>query len=85
MWCGGCQDHFTEYHYAHDGHHKRGYKYGPLGFQLKELDILNKVIDTAIDDWHRQDYPHLLELELHEHLGLTWQEYSEWVTKRDIV
>jgi len=28
-----------------------------------------------IDRWHDGDS----ELELHEYLGLTWEEYSEWI------
>ena len=38
-------------------------------------------IDNLIDKWHgtRQ------EIELHEYLGMTWTEYSSWVSTPDIL
>jgi hypothetical protein len=34
-------------------------------------------IDDYIDAWHDSDS----DLELHEYLGMTWEEYSAWAVK----
>lgn len=34
-------------------------------------------IDDRVDEWHKGDS----ELPLHEYLGMTWEEYSDFVTK----
>ena len=34
-------------------------------------------IDKYIEEWHSHDY----DVELHEFLGLTWEEYKLWVEK----
>lgn len=36
-------------------------------------------IDDYIDAWHDSDSD--TEIELHEHLGMTWKEYSIWAIK----
>ncbi|PZU96024.1 MAG: hypothetical protein DCE90_11395 [Pseudanabaena sp.] len=36
-------------------------------------------IDNYIDEWHDSDSD--MSLELHEFLGMTWEEYSLWVVK----
>lgn len=40
-------------------------------------------IDDYIDAWHDDDT--LENVELHEYLGMTWQEYSLWVTNPNIL
>ena len=36
-------------------------------------------IDDYIDAWHDSDSD--TEIELHEYLGMTWEEYSSWAVK----
>jgi len=36
-------------------------------------------IDDYIDEWHDSDSTN--DLELHEFLGMTWEEYSLWAVK----
>jgi hypothetical protein len=38
-------------------------------------------IDDFIDLWHRSES----ELSLHEFLGMSWEEYSAWVRKPDLL
>ena len=38
-------------------------------------------IDDFVDAWHEGDSA----LELHEALGLTWDEYAQWVAQPDIL
>ncbi len=33
------------------------------------------VVEAMIDEWHKDP---LLDLELHEFLGWSWQEYATW-------
>lgn len=42
---------------------------------------ISKNIDDTIDNWHNG----ISKLELHEYLGMTWDEYSEWLIHRDSV
>jgi|SRR5690606_17839685 len=45
-------------------------------------DVLEDEIDGFVDMWHEdQD----TELELHEYLGMTWEEYSVWATKPSVL
>ena len=36
---------------------------------------IDEIIDNHIDEWHEGNS----KLELHEYLGFTWLEYSQWV------
>ncbi len=38
-------------------------------------EVLPDDIDDCIDDWHDHDYA----MELHEFLGMSWEEYRRWV------
>ncbi|HEX9466031.1 MAG TPA: hypothetical protein VGB82_25810 [Alphaproteobacteria bacterium] len=38
-------------------------------------------IDAFVSDWH--DHPH--DMPLHEFLGMTWPEYSLWISEPDIL
>ena len=40
-------------------------------------------VDDYIDAWHDTDIPE--DIELHEYLGMTWKEYSLWVTNPSIL
>lgn len=40
-------------------------------------------VDDYIDNWH--DNNTSADLELHEYLGMTWQEYSLWITNHNIL
>lgn len=42
-------------------------------------------IEAAIAEWH--DAPEgspIAEKQLHEHLGMTWDEYREWATHGNV-
>jgi len=41
--------------------------------------VLSDEIDDFIDRWHQETSPS----ELHEFLGMTWEEYSLWVAHPD--
>lgn len=45
-------------------------------------DILADEISDYIEQWHTDDTAHD---ELHEHLGMTWDEYSIWATRPSIL
>jgi hypothetical protein len=45
-------------------------------------DILEDEIDDFIDSWHEDEGT---TIELHEYLGMTWDEYSVWSTKPSIL
>ena len=40
-------------------------------------------IDDYIDEWHDSDSD--INLELHEFLGMTWEEYSLWAVKPSLL
>lgn len=46
----------------------------PVGRQMKEDEI-----DDFVEKWHEDENT---TQELHEYLGMSWEEYSAWVTKR---
>ena len=48
---------------------------------LSGLALANE-IDDYISNWHEGDGQ---DLELHEYLGLTWEEYSLWGTRPSIL
>ncbi|WP_107316338.1 hypothetical protein [Achromobacter xylosoxidans] len=45
-------------------------------------DVLENEIDDFVDAWHEGDGE---GLELHEYLGMTWEEYSIWATSPSIL
>jgi len=46
-----------------------------------ETSTTTENIDARIEQWHDSDSP----LKLHEYLGLSWIEYSEWVMKGNLI
>ncbi|MFN9062580.1 MAG: hypothetical protein ACK5WL_21850 [Pseudanabaena sp.] len=40
-------------------------------------------IDNYIDEWHDSDSD--INLELHEFLGMSWEEYSLWAVKPSLL
>lgn len=44
-------------------------------------NALLEEIDDFIDDWHEDPQG----FDLHEYLGMTWEEYSMWVADPDIL
>jgi hypothetical protein len=85
MWCEFCQETTLEDHFDEDDNHKIGYEWGPEGKTLRELQILNKVMDHSIDMWHEFVPCDVVRTELHEFLGLSWEEYKDWVQKDNVV
>lgn len=47
------------------------YRAGLLGSLSTKLGTMSESFDDAVSEWHHSDS----ELELHEFLGLTWQQY----------
>jgi hypothetical protein len=45
-------------------------------------DVLEDEIDSFVDSWHEDDET---TLELHEYLGMSWEEYSVWATRPSIL
>ncbi|OEC44056.1 hypothetical protein [Aeromonas sp. DNP9] len=45
-------------------------------------DVLEDEIDHFVDDWHDNEN---ITVELHEYLGMSWDEYSVWATKPSIL
>ena len=45
-------------------------------------DVLEDEVDDFVDSWHEDDEN---EAELHEFLGMTWDEYSIWATTPSIL
>lgn len=45
-------------------------------------EVLEDEIDDFVDDWHEDEET---TLELHEYLGMSWDEYSVWVTRPSIL
>lgn len=48
-----------------------------------ELCINGKVIIDEIDDFIDEWHEFAQEMELHEFLGMNWEDYSAWVTEPD--
>lgn len=44
-------------------------------------EVLPQEVDDFVDRWHEGTS----ELELHEFLGMTWDEYSAWVQRSDVL
>lgn len=45
-------------------------------------DVLEDEIDDFVERWHEDEET---PLELHEYLGMTWEEYSLWSTRPSIL
>lgn len=45
-------------------------------------DVLEDEIDGFVDSWHEGEET---GLELHEYLGMSWEEYSVWATRPSIL
>lgn len=45
-------------------------------------DVLEDEVDSFVDSWHEDDET---ALELHEYLGMSWEEYSVWATRPSIL
>lgn len=45
-------------------------------------DVLEDEIDDFIDKWHDNDE---IDVELHDYLGMSWDEYSVWATRPSIL
>lgn len=45
-------------------------------------DVLEDEVDDFVDSWHDDEET---TLELHEYLGMTWDEYSVWSIKPSIL
>ena len=50
-------------------------------FFIFKGECLPEEIDDFIDEWHDGDF----EEELHEFLGMSWKEYSLWVSNPDVL
>jgi hypothetical protein len=48
--------------------------------KLGEFSDPSLAIDDFIDEWHDSDSI----LPLHEYLGLTWDQYSQWIKKSSL-
>lgn len=44
-------------------------------------EVLPEEIDDFIEAWHNSDS----DLELHEYLGMSWDEYSAWVADASVL
>lgn len=44
-------------------------------------EVLSDEIETFVEDWHQSDS----KLEIYEYLGMTFEEYSLWVSDPDAV
>ncbi|MNG99321.1 hypothetical protein D3C79_584870 [compost metagenome] len=45
-------------------------------------DVLEDEIDDFIEEWHDNEK---IDAELHEYLGMSWDEYSVWATRPSIL
>ena len=45
-------------------------------------DVLEDEIDDFVDNWHEDK---VTTLQLHEYLGMSWEEYSVWATSPSIL
>lgn len=45
-------------------------------------DVLEDEIDEFVDSWHEDEDT---DIELHEYLGMNWDEYSLWATKPSVL
>lgn len=45
-------------------------------------DVLEDEIDGFVDSWHEDEDT---DSELHEYLGMSWDEYSVWATRPSIL
>ncbi len=45
-------------------------------------EVLEDEIDDFVEQWHENDE---LNIELHEYLGMTWEEYSIWAMNPSIL
>jgi len=45
-------------------------------------DVLEDEIDSFVDNWHEDDET---TLELHDYLGMSWEEYSVWATRPSVL
>lgn len=44
-------------------------------------DVMSDEIEDFVERWHQSDVPQ----ELHAYLGMTWEEYSLWMTDPDYI
>ena len=47
-----------------------------------EGDVLEDEIDEFVDGWHDDEN---LNMELHEYLGMSWEEYSVWAVRPSVL
>lgn len=45
-------------------------------------DVLEDEIDDFVEKWHDDSE---MKIDLHEYLGMSWEEYSIWATKPSIL
>lgn len=45
-------------------------------------DVLEDEVDDFVENWHEDENS---TQELHEYLGMSWEEYSVWATKPSIL
>ncbi len=42
---------------------------------MDDTDLYNEALNDLVDEWHESDSVQ----ELYEYIGMTWEEYSDWV------
>ncbi len=47
-----------------------------------EGDVLEDEIDEFVDGWHDDEN---LNIELHDYLGMSWEEYSVWAVRPSVL
>lgn len=47
---------------------------------MRQINVTEENIDQYIEEWHNSS----TDLELHEYLGLTWEQYARWVEKGEL-
>lgn len=45
-------------------------------------EVLEDEIDDFVDNWHDDEE---IQLELHDYLGMNWEEYSVWATRPSVL
>ena len=50
-----------------------------------DLCLRGKALPEEIDDWIDKWHGTRQEIDLHEYLGMTWTEYSSWVSMPEIL
>ncbi len=84
-WCEGCRDYFDVEHYNDNGHHKVGAEWGPLGRDLRIVELATKVIMSSTpfsSAWEFNSMNHDVDAEdfhreLRELLGISIEDWRD--------